>query len=56
MLDDDSADYKALFVKIDYERLMQELTKGKGVWKRYRSTGNFTNFQMHSLKPVSKAW
>ena len=28
LLDDDSAEYKALFADTDYERLMQELTKG----------------------------
>ena len=33
LLDDDSAEYRALFEDTDYERLMQELTKGKGVWK-----------------------
>ena len=26
------------------------------MWKRHPSTGDFTNFQMHSLTPVAKAW
>ena len=56
LLDDDSAEYRALFADTDYESLMQELTKGQGVWKRQPSTGDFTNFQMHSLTPVAKAW
>ena len=56
LLDDDSADYRALFANTDYERWMQELTKGKGMWKRQPSTGDFTNFQMHSLTPMAKAW
>ena len=34
---------------------MQELTKGKGVWKRQPSTGDFTNFHIHYLTPVAKA-
>ena len=56
LLDDDNADYRALFANTDYERLMQELTKGKGVWKRQPSIGDFNNFQMNSLTPVAKAW
>ena len=44
LLDDDSAEYKALFADIDYERLMQELTQGQSVWKRQPSTSDFTNF------------
>ena len=55
LLDDDSANYRALFVNTDYERLMEELTKGKGEWKRQPSTGDFTNLHMHSLTPVAKA-
>ena len=31
LLDDDSAEYRALFADIDYEHLMQELTQGQGV-------------------------
>ena len=56
LLDNDSATYRALFTDTDYERLMQELTHGQGVWKRQPSTGDFTNFQMHSLTPVAKVW
>ena len=26
------------------------------MWKRQPSTGDFTNFQMHSLTPVAKVW
>ena len=54
LLDDDSAEYRALFANTDYESLMQELTKG--MWKRQPSTGDFTNFHMHSLTLVDKAW
>ena len=35
---------------------MKELTKGQGVWKRQPSTGDFTNFHMHSLTLVAKVW
>ena len=56
LLDDDSAEHRALFTDIDYEHLMQELTQGQGVWKRQPSTGDFTNFHMHSLTPVAKVW
>ena len=31
LLDDNNAEYRALFANTDYECLMQELTKGKGV-------------------------
>ena len=55
-MDDDSAEYKALFVDTDYERLMQELTHGQGVWRSQPSTGDFTTFHMHSLTPVAKVW
>ena len=54
LLDDDSVEYRALFVDIDYERLMQELTQGQGMWKRQPLTGDFTNFHMHSLTLVAK--
>ena len=56
LLDDDSAEYRALFANTDYERLMQELTHCQGVWKHQPSTGDFTTFQMHSLTPVAKVW
>ena len=56
LLDDDNAKYRALFVDTDYECLMQKLTQGQGMWKRQPSTGDFTNFQMHSLTPVAKVW
>ena len=56
MLDDDNAEYRALFSNTDYERLMQELTQGQGVLKRQPSIGDFTNFQMHSLTTVAKVW
>ena len=56
LLDDDSEEYRALFAGTDYERLMQELTHGQGVWKRQPSTGDFATFQMHSLTLVAKAW
>ena len=55
-MDDDNAEYRALFVDIDYERLMQKLTHGQGVWRRQPSTDDFTTFQMHSLTPVAKVW
>ena len=55
-MDDDSAEYRALFANIDYERLILELTHGQGVWRRQPSTGDFTTFQMHSLTPVAKVW
>ena len=54
--DDDNAEYRALFADTEYERLMQELTHGKGIWKRQPSTGDFTTFQMHFLTPVAKVW
>ena len=56
LLDDDSAEYRALFANTDYESLMQELSQGQGVWKRQPSTGDFTTFQMHSLTHVAKVW
>ena len=56
LMDDDSTKYRALFSYTDYERLMQELTHGQGVWKRHPSTGDFTTFQMHSLTPMAKVW
>ena len=56
LLDDDSAEYRALFADTDYERLMQELTQGQGMWKRQPSTGDFTNFHMHPLTLVAKVW
>ena len=34
LLDDDNVEYRALFADTVYERLMQELTQGQGVWKR----------------------
>ena len=55
-MDDDSAEYKALFADIDYERLIQELTHNQGVWRHQPSTSDFTTFQMHSLMPVAKVW
>ena len=55
-LDDNSAEYRALFSDTDYERLMQELTHGLCIWKRQPSTGDLTTFQMHSLTPVAKVW
>ena len=55
-MDDDSAEYRVLFADTDYERLMQELTHGQGVWKHQPSTGDVTTFQMHSLTPVAKVW
>ena len=54
LMDDDSAECRALFADIDYERLMQELTHGQGVWRRQPLTGDFTTFHMHSLTPVAK--
>ena len=54
LMDDDSTEYRALFTDTDYERLMQELTHGQGVWKRQPSTGDFITFQMQSLTPVAK--
>ena len=56
MIDDESAEYRALFANTDYERLMQELTHGQGVWRHHPSTGDFTTFHMHSLTPVAKVW
>ena len=53
-MDDDSAEYRALFSDTDYEHLMQELTHSQGVWRRQPSTSDFTTFQMHSLTPVAK--
>ena len=35
---------------------MQELTQGQGMWKRQLSMGDFTNFHIHSLRPVAKVW
>ena len=54
LMDDDSAEYRALFADTYYERLMRELTHGQSVWRRQPSTGDFTTFQMHSLMPVAK--
>ena len=54
LLDDESAEYKALFSNIDNERLMQELTHDQGIWKRQPSMSDFTTFRMHSLRPVAK--
>ena len=56
LLDENSEEYRAIFTDTYYERLMQELTHGRGVWKRHPSTGDFTTFQMHSLTPVAKVW
>ena len=55
-MDDDSAEYNALFADKNYERLMQGLTHGQGVWKRQSSTSDFITFKMHSLTPVAKVW
>ena len=55
-MDDDSAEYRALFADTNYECLMQELTHGQGVRRSQPSTGDFTTFQMHSLTPVAKVW
>ena len=41
---------------IDFERLMQELTQGQGVWRRHPSTGEFTTFKMSVRTPVAKVW
>ena len=54
--DDDSGEYRALFMDTNYESLMEELTQGQGQWKRHPSSGEFTTFQMQSLTPVSKVW
>ena len=56
LLDDDSAEYRALFVDTDYEHLMQELTHGQGMWKRQPSTSDFTTFQIQTLTLVAKVW
>ena len=56
LLDNENAEYRALFVDINYERLMQELTQGQSVCKRQPSTSDFTNFKMHSLTPMAKVW
>ena len=56
LMDDGSAEYRALFADTDYERLMQKLTHSHGVWRRQPSMGDFTTFQMHSLTPVAKVW
>ena len=56
LMDDDNAEYRVLFADTDYERLMQELTHGQGVWRRQPSIGYFTTFQMHSLTLVAKVW
>ena len=55
-MDDESAEYRALFADTDYECLMQKLTHGQSAWRRQPSTSGFTNFQMHSLTPVAKVW
>ena len=43
-MDDDSAEYRALFLDTDYEHLMQELTHGQGMWKHQSSTCDVTAF------------
>ena len=54
--EDDSEEYRALFVETDFESLMQELTQGQGVWRRHPSTDEFITFQMHALTPLAKVW
>ena len=54
--DNDSEEYQALFVAIDFKSLMQELIQGHGLWWRHPSTGKFTTFPMTALTPVAKAW
>ena len=54
--EDDSEEYRVLFVDIDFESLMRELTQGQGVWRRHPSTDEFTTFRMHTLTPYAKVW
>ena len=56
LMDDDGAEYMALFTDTGYERLMQKLTQLQGVWRRQPLIGDLTTFQMHSLTPVTKVW
>ena len=54
--EDDNAEYQALFVAIEFEGLMRELTQGQGVWQRHPSIGEFTTFPMATLTPLAKVW
>ena len=55
-MDDDSAEYRALFPDTYHEHLMQELTHDQGVWKRQSWTGDVTAYQMHSLALMANVW
>ena len=56
LVDDDSDTYKALFHNIDYQMILQSLTRGRGVRKQHPSTSEVTTFMMKALKPIPNVW
>ena len=53
--DEDSEEYRTLYLELNYDLILKKLTNGKSKWKK-RTSNQVQSFLMTRLTDIAKSW